>query len=114
MPANKAVPATDSSRDLRRLVGDDATADFENDPTFAESNPTASASSENLALQRDTDDLEESEDEIEEEDEDDEDEEDLEDEEYEDEDDDEDVEDDEDEIDSAAARLYCGQLSTGS
>ena len=92
MPDKNPMPATDSARDLHNLVHDDVTADFENDPKFVDSNPTATASSENLAAMRDTDDEEESEDELE--DEDDEDEEEYEDDE---EDDDEgDVEDDED------------------
>jgi hypothetical protein len=110
------MPATDSARDLRDLVGDDVTADFETDPKFIDSNPTADASSENLAALRDTDDEEESDDELEDEDDEDleddeeddvdEDDEDLEDEDDEDEDelddDDEDeVEDDEDEVGSS-------------
>lgn len=113
----KSTPATDSARELRNTVGDDATAEFENDPKFVDGNPTASASSENLAVQRDTDDTEDSEEEIEDDDEDleddedeledeeDEDDEDVEDdEEYEDdEDEDEDLEDDEDEVGALAA-----------
>lgn len=113
MPDKNPMPATDSARDLSDLVHDDATADFENDPKFVDSNPTETASSENLAVMRDTDDEEESDDELEDEDEDedfedDEDEEDVDDEEeddeedddeeYEDEDEDEDFEDDEDEV----------------
>ena len=87
MPHKNPMPATDSARDLRNLVGDDVTADFETDPKFVDSNPTAEASSENLAL-RDTDDEEESDDELEDED---------------DEDDDEDDEDeDDDDIDPEA------------
>lgn len=120
MPATKPTPATDSATDLRRLVGDDATADFESDPKFIDSNPTADASSENLAVQRDTDDTVESDDEMtdedddEEEDEDDLDEEDEED--FDDDEDDEDVEDeededleedDEDEVGFAAGMLHC-------
>ncbi len=85
MPDKNPMPATDSARDLRNLVHDDVTADFEDDPKFADSNPTANASSENLAVMRDTDDDEDSDDELEEDDED----------ELDDEDDDED-EDDED------------------
>jgi hypothetical protein len=85
------MPATDSARDLHNLVHDDVTADFETDPKFIESNPTAEASSENLAALRDTDDEEDSDDELEDEDED----EDLDDDELEDED--EDLDDDEDE-----------------
>lgn len=120
MSHKNPLPATDSARDLRNLVGDDVTADFETDPKFVDSNPTEDASSENLAAMRDTDDEEESDDELEDEeddeeyedDEDDEDEDDVdeeaeyddeeeEDEEYEDEDDDEDEEDDEDEVGSS-------------
>jgi hypothetical protein len=89
MSDKNPMPATDSARDLRNLVGDDVTADFESDPKFVDSNPTADASSENLAVLRDTDDEEDSDDELED-DEDDED-----DEEYED-DEDEDVDDEED------------------
>jgi hypothetical protein len=89
MPDKNPMPATDSARDLRNLVHDDATADFETDPKFVDSDPTENASSENLAVLRDTDDEEDSDDELED-DEDDED-----DEEYED-DEDEDVDDEED------------------
>lgn len=46
------TPATDSAAELHKLIGDDATATFESDPTFVESNPTSSASSENLEEQR--------------------------------------------------------------
>jgi hypothetical protein len=91
MSKKNPMPATDSARDLHNLVHDDATADFEADPKFIESNPTAEASSENLAALRDTDDEEDSDDELEDEDED----EDLDDDELEDED--EDLDDDEDE-----------------
>ena len=91
MSKKNPMPATDSARDLHNLVHDDATADFEADPKFIESNPTAEASSENLAALRDTDDEEDSDDELEDEDED----EDLDDEDLEDED--EDLDDDEDE-----------------
>lgn len=87
MTNKNPMPATDSAQDLRNLVHDDATADFESDPKFVDSNPTAEASSENLAL-RDTDDEEESDDEIEDDD----------DEEFEDdEEDDEEYEDDDEE-----------------
>lgn len=88
MPNKSPMPATDSARDLRNLVRDDATADFETDPKFVDSNPTAASSTENLAAMRDTDDEEDSDDEIEDEDEDEE--------EYEDDDEDEDYEDEED------------------
>jgi hypothetical protein len=116
MPDKNPMPATDSARELRNLVHDDATADFESDPKFVDSDPTANASSENLAVLRDTDDEEESDDELEdEEDEDDfeedEDEEDVDDdedgelddeEEYDDDDEDEEEEDDEDEVGASA------------
>jgi hypothetical protein len=93
MSKKNPMPATDSARDLHNLVHDDVTADFETDPKFIESNPTAEASSENLAALRDTDDEEDSDDELEDEDED----EDLDDDELEDEDEDEDLDDEEDE-----------------
>ena len=84
MPEKNLMPATDSARDLRNLMRDDVTADFETDPKFIGSNPAADGSSENLAALRDTDDEEESDDELEDDEID-------EDEEYEDEDGDEDV-----------------------
>ena len=119
MPDKNPMPATDSARELRNLVHDDATADFESDPKFVDSDPTANASSENLAVLRDTDDEEESDDELEDEEDDedfeeDEDEEDVDDdedgelddeeddEEYDDEDEDEEEEDDEDEVGASA------------
>ena len=119
MPDKNPMPATDSARDLRNLAHDDATADFESDPKFVDSDPTANASSENLAVLRDTDDEEESDDELEDEEDDDdfeedEDEEDVDDdedgeldeeeddEEYDDEDEDEEEEDDEDEVGASA------------
>lgn len=55
---------TDSEADLRPLIGDDATATFENDPKFVEANPGATGSSENVEEQRDTDDTADSEEEI--------------------------------------------------
>jgi hypothetical protein len=94
------MPATDSARNLRNLVGDDVTADFETDPKFVDSNPSANASSENLAALRDTDDEEESDDELEDEEDDDELEEDEDDDDEDEEDDDEEeaeLDDDEDE-----------------
>jgi hypothetical protein len=96
MAANKIPVATDSAEELRGLIGDDATATFESDPKFVESNPTESASSENIAL-RDTDDTEESEEEDDELDEDelDDDDEDVD----EDEDDEEEGDEDEDDLD---------------
>jgi len=66
--------ATDSETELRELIGDDATATFEDDPKFIESNPGAEASSENVEVQRDTDDTEEDDEEDDEDDEDEDDE----------------------------------------
>ncbi|HVG26957.1 MAG TPA: hypothetical protein VM865_05075 [Acidobacteriaceae bacterium] len=125
MPETKPLPATDSAVDLRNLVKDDATAEFETDPKFVESNPVATASSENLAAKTvdddedEVDDEDEDDDELEDDDEDedveddDEDEVDDEDddEEYEDDDEDEDVEDDEDEdeVGTAAAWADLGE-----
>ena len=97
MSDKNPMPATDSVRDLRNLVGDDVTADFESDPKFVDSNPTSDASSEKLAALRDTDDEEESDDELEDE-EDDDDLEDDEDDEDDDLDDDVDVDDEEEDI----------------
>jgi ribonuclease E len=96
--------ATDSAAELRKLVGDDATADFEADPKFVDSNPTETASSENVEVQREADDVEDSEeeddDELDEEDEDEEDEDDdVEDDELDEEDDDEDEDDEDDDED---------------
>ncbi len=126
MAINQNLPATDSAAALHELIGDDATATFENDPKFVDSNPTEDGSSENLQTRGDRrdvqerppldlrtteDDDDEDEDEDEDlddeddldEDEDDEDDEDLDDEddldEDEDEDDDLDEDDDEDEDD---------------
>jgi hypothetical protein len=92
MAATKTPIATDSAAELNPLVGDDVTATFEDDPKFIDSNPTDGASSENVEVQRDTDDSEDS-DEEEDELEDDEDDELIE------EDDDEDVEDEDDDLD---------------
>jgi hypothetical protein len=111
------MPATDSARDLRNLVGDGVTADFESDPKFVDSNPTADASSENLAVLRDTDDEEDSDDELEDEDDDlddevDEDDEDLDDDDVEDdiEEDDEEQEEEEDEPDEELAARHSLKL----
>jgi hypothetical protein len=98
--------ATDSAAELNKIIGDDATATFESDPKFIDADPTGTASSENVAVQRDTDDTEDSEEEEEElEDADDDDELEEDDDELEDEDDDdvdmgddEEEEDDEDEV----------------
>lgn len=94
MTTIKTPVATDSAAELHDLIGDDATATFEADPKFIDSDPTGNASSENIEVQRDTDDLEDSEEEEEEfEDEDgEEDDEDDDDDELEDEDDDEEAE----------------------
>jgi hypothetical protein len=73
MAANKTPIATDSAASLHDLIGDDATATFENDPKFIDSNPTDTASSEHVTL-RDTDDVEDSDEEEDEEEEEDEDE----------------------------------------
>lgn len=117
MATNQNLPATDSAAVLHDLVGDDATAAFENDPKFAESDPTANASSENLQTRADRkkiqsdpsiplntatvdDDDEEDEDDDEDLDEDDDDLEDEDDEDDEDEEDDlDDEDDDEDDFD---------------
>ena len=52
--------ATDSATELHNLIGDDAIATFESDPKFIDADPTESASSGNIAVQRDTDDTEDS------------------------------------------------------
>jgi hypothetical protein len=93
MATSKNPVSSDSDATLRDLIGEDASATFESDPNFIESEAGAHGSSNHVAL-RDTDDTEDSE---EEEDEAFEDDEDEEAEEEEDEDDDEDEEDDEDE-----------------
>jgi len=98
--------ATDSADELRKVIGDDATATFEDDPNFVDSNPTDNASTENIEVQRDTDDLADSEEEIEDEDAEEDDDDDLEDEdddEDEDEDEDDDDEEEEDDADEVAA-----------
>jgi hypothetical protein len=114
---------TDSAKELRDVVGDDATATFEDDPTFVESNPTGNASTENVTVQRDTDDVEDSEEEEEDADEldedealddeenleDDEDDEDLEDDEEADDEEDEDEEDDAAEVAASPALLVRGE-----
>jgi hypothetical protein len=110
MPSNgQNSPATDSASTLRGIVGDDATAEFENDPTFVESNPTGNASSENLGAAADVDEDEDGD--VDETDEDDleddgeefeDDDEELEDDDLDDEDEDDDLDDeDEDEEDDA-------------
>jgi len=102
MPSKTFDP--DSASSLRDVVGDDATATFEDDPNFVESNPTGNASTESVEVQRDTDDVEDSdeeEDELEDDDEEFEDEDDS--DEDEDVDDDDDEEDEEDDADEVAA-----------
>ena len=98
MAVTKNPIAPDSAAELNGLIGDDATATFENDPKFIDSDPTGTASSENLQVQRDTDDTEDSDEEEDElEDEDDEDLDDDEEEDETDDDEDEDVDDEDDE-----------------
>lgn len=97
MATTKNLISTDSGATLRELIGDDASATFESDPNFIDSDGGASGSSNHVML-RDTDDTEDSEEEEEEAFEDDEDEEDEEDDDEE-EDDEEDVEDDDEDDD---------------
>ncbi len=113
MATNQDLPATDSAAVLHELVGDDATAAFENDPKFIDANAPAGGSSENLQTRADRRDIqaqpdlnlaaedddedEEEEDEDEDDDLDDEDDEDEDDEDEDDEDDDDEFEDDDDE-----------------
>jgi hypothetical protein len=68
MAATKTPIASDSAAELRDLIGDDASATFESDPNFIDSNASNGASSEHLTL-RDTDDTEDSDEEDEEEEE---------------------------------------------
>ncbi|MBW4039158.1 MAG: hypothetical protein HIU91_09840 [Acidobacteria bacterium] len=105
MAATETRIAPDSATELHDLIGDDATATFESDPKFIDSDPTEGASSSNIAVQRDTDDLEDSdeeEDELEDEDEEYEEDDDEDEEEDEDEDEEDDDDDDEDEEDDDA------------
>jgi hypothetical protein len=96
MAATKTPIATDSAAELRDLIGNDASATFESDPNFIDSNASNGASSEHLTL-RDTDDTEDSDEEDEEEEEEEEDDEqDEPDEEFDDEEEEE--EDDEEEL----------------
>jgi hypothetical protein len=96
--------ATDSEAALHEAIGPDATAAFEDDPKFIDADPTSTASSDNVAVQRDTDDtadsLEEEDEaaELDEDDLDEDEEEDDEDEEEDDEGEEEDEVDDEDEV----------------
>lgn len=104
MSATKTPVAPDSAVELHGLIGDDATATFESNPGFIDSDPAGHASSGNIEVQRDTDDTEDSEEEEDElDDEDEDDDEELEDEDEEDEDgenfsDDDEEDDDEDEV----------------
>ena len=65
-----ANTATDSAKELNQLIGDDATATFESNPTFVDSNPGGAASSENSVSDedseqmRDTDDTADSDEEV--------------------------------------------------
>ena len=95
MAMTKTSIASDSAAALRGLVGDDATAEFESDPKFIDSNPTDRASSEHIML-RDADDTEDSDEEDEEFDEEEEDE--------DDEEEDEDL-DEEDDAEELSARV---------
>ena len=113
MATNQDLPATDSATVLHELVGDDATAAFENDPKFIDSNPGDTSSSENIQSRGDRRDIqaqpdlnlrsvgadeEEDEDDVEDDDDDEDDDLDEDDEDEDDEDlDDEDDDDDDDE-----------------
>src|ERR1700753_384476 len=76
IPSTTRIPATDSATELRPILGDDATAPFESDPNFIDSNPGENGSSENepeqkeaLSLRaRDTDDTDDEDDEDEDDD----------------------------------------------
>ena len=103
MAIQQDLPATDSATVLHELVGDDATASFESDPTFAGNNPGDAASSNHLQTRAERLDIQSQPDlavlaAVDEDDDEDEEEEDDEDED-EDELDDEDDDDDEDELD---------------
>ena len=64
MPTVKDTIATDSASELSKRIGDDATATFENDPKFIESNPVETASSENVEVQRSIEDSDDSDEEL--------------------------------------------------
>jgi hypothetical protein len=51
--SNPQTIATDSAIELKDLIGQDATATFESDPSFIASNPTENASTENVTVQAD-------------------------------------------------------------
>jgi len=102
----KTDSATDSTNELRDVIGHDATATFEDDPNFMGSSPAIHASTESVTVQRDTDDVEDDEEEEDDEDLEDEDDEDDEDE---DEDEDADEEDDDDEVAASPMLRLDGQ-----
>jgi hypothetical protein len=106
MATTKNVISADSGATLRDLIGDDATATFESDPNFIDSDGSASGSSNHVTL-RDTDDTEDSEEEEDEafEDDDEDEEEDDEEEDEDEEDDDEDEDDDGEEVDSDVLQM---------
>jgi hypothetical protein len=52
MAETRTAVATDSASELHRLIGDDATATFEDDPTFVDSNRGTASSSDNVEEQR--------------------------------------------------------------
>lgn len=116
MVVTKSAVATDSGAELEELVGGDATETFESDPKFIDSEAGV-GSSENVAVQRDTDDVEDSDEEEDEEDDldDVEDDDELEDDdEFADEDDDEEVEDEEEEgIAAAGLTSVRGNMGSG-
>ena len=99
--------ATDSARDLNDVIGNDSTATFEDDPKFIDSNPTETASSENLGADDvdETDDVDDiaDEDEDEDVDEDEDEGEDIDEDEEDDDLDDEDPDDEEEEDDAEEA-----------
>jgi hypothetical protein len=116
MAANKTPVASDSAASfdsaarLRDLIGEDASATFESDPNFIDSNPGNDGSSDNLTL-RDTDDTEDSEEEDEEfEEEDDDSGEDGEEEEDDDSDEEEDEDDEEEDEEDDDAEIGSGVL----
>jgi hypothetical protein len=107
MATTKHPISSDCATTLRGIIGNDASATFESDPSFVDSNAGANGSSNHVTL-RDTDDIEDSEEEEDEasEDDDEEDEEDEEeDDEEDDEEEDEDEDEDEEELDSDVLRM---------
>lgn len=111
--------APDNATELREVIGDDATATFESDPKFIDSDwdryaSAGNASAGNVAVQRDTDDTEDSEEEEDELDDDDDGDEFEEEEEEEDDDDDDEDEDEEEdeEVDEDADEVGASALRT--